>query len=492
MLGRISYIYLTCVLLAIFVLPAHIFGQDGTARALPSVVILKVQKTDGTEMTGNGFLTIRDGVVATAWHIVSNAKRVTARFPSGDEFECSGVIDKDETRNVALVRIKVFGRPMLKMAATALSVGAKLSLAAIKDGAFGILTVTVAEPASQDGTKWARLDGDVPVGNSGGPVLDDQGNVVGILTLKKIEEKPVGHLIPAGFILALDNSLPTQPWGQPVAVSPTPTPQATPTATPVAPAAKPLTLEEIDALIGNGYATLSDNIQVVTWADIGIKGFGFKNGVPKPVYDFQQNLDSVGAKLSEVKTDDPIRAKVIKALLQLMMMDKSATENFTRAVVIGQQQQAWGAQAQDAHTRAASLFSALDVKIGESVADVAALEKDSAKFREFMFPEIRYWLRLAVRPAGYRLGVVNYARRPFFMLVVYVDGFAAKIGLHPGDTIISVAGRDFSGSYDFEEFKLLIKQNLGKKIDAVVERDGKQQTIKLKIPKEIPAEAIVK
>ncbi|MBK7704440.1 MAG: PDZ domain-containing protein [Acidobacteria bacterium] len=77
------------------------------------------------------------------------------------------------------------------------------------------------------------------------------------------------------------------------------------------------------------------------------------------------------------------------------------------------------------------------------------------------------------------------------MLVVYNDGFADKIGLRPGDTIKSVAGRDFTNVWDIEELKLLIKENLGKKVKAVVERDGKTQTIDLKLPKTIPAEAIV-
>jgi S1-C subfamily serine protease len=124
--------------------------------------------------------------------------------------------------------------------------------------------------------------------------------------------------------------------------------------------------------------------------------------------------------------------------------------------------------------------------------EIAELDQASEEFRKWMFPELRYWLRLAERPTDYKLGVVSYARNPYFFLVVYTDSFAHKIGFRGGDTIRSIAGKDLAGTLDLETVKIVIKENLGKKIEAVVERNGKIEKIKLKIPKEIPAEAIYK
>lgn len=477
---------LTVTLLFVAFLVFCVEGQESLAsKALPSVVTLTVQKSDGSSQTGIGFLTVRDGIVATAWHIVRDAKRVVAKFPGGDEYECSGLIDKDETRNVALIRIKVFGRPMLKMSPDDVAVGKGLSLAAVKDSAFGILPVKVVEAANSDGTVWAKLEGDTPPNNSGSPLIDDQGAVVGILTLRKPADKVVGFMIPARFILALDSSLPTQPWSQIPSSAPLPKPTATPA--PQAP-----NLDEIDALIGNAFLVLSDNLNVIVWADVGIKGYGFKNGVPKLLYDFQQDLDAAGIKLSEVRTDDPLRQKLIKSLLQVLAMQKASSENFIRSVVIGQQMGIWGAQSQDSWNRASSTRKGLEDKLAEMLPEISELERTSAKFRESMFPQTRYWLRLAKRPSGYSLGVITYARRPFLLLVVYNSSLAYKIGLRAGDTIQSVNGVDPTKSIDLETVKVIIKENLGKKIDAVVERDGKIETIKLKIPKEIPADAIIK
>ena len=480
---------LTVTLLSIVFLVICVEGQEDLAsKALPSVVTLTVQKSDGSVQTGNGFLTVRDGIVATAWHIVKDAKRVVAKFPGGDEYECSGLIDKDETRNIALIRIKVFGRPLLKMSPDDAAAGRSLNLAGVKDSAFGLLPVKVAEAANSDGTVWAKLEGDTPPNNSGSPLIDDQGAVVGIMALRKPAEKIVGFMIPARFILALDSSLPTQPWSQIPSSVPLPQPTATPAAVPT----RTPDLKEIDVLIGSSYQSLSDNLIILAWADRRKAGYGFKNGVPKEVYDLQQTLEAYGAKLAEVRTDDQLRARVIKSLLQMITAQKASSENFIRAVVIAQQYQVWGAQSQDALSRASSLQNSISAKIKESLTDNAALEKESATFRDYLFPAIRYWLGLAPRPSGYSLGVETYSRNQYYLLVVYADSLAGKIGLKPGDTIKTVAGRDLTKSIDIEDLKLIIKENLGNKIDAVVERDGKIENIKLKIPKEIPAEAIIK
>jgi hypothetical protein len=121
---------------------------------------------------------------------------------------------------------------------------------------------------------------------------------------------------------------------------------------------------------------------------------------------------------------------------------------------------------------------------------IAALESASAKFREFLPMEQRYLLGLAPRPSGFRLGCENFPRNPFYLLVCYADGLGFKMGLRGGDTIVGVEGRKFAAKDSLEDFKLVIKANLGQTLKVIVERDGKQKTLPLKIPKEIPKSAL--
>ena len=85
-------------------------------KILPSAAILNIQRADGKPAIADGFaLASRTGCSSRPCILSRNAVRVTATFPNGEEFDCSGIIDKDERRNLALIRIKAFGRPMLKI-----------------------------------------------------------------------------------------------------------------------------------------------------------------------------------------------------------------------------------------------------------------------------------------------------------------------------------------------------------------------------------------
>lgn len=75
------------------------------------------------------------------------------------------------------------------------------------------------------------------------------------------------------------------------------------------------------------------------------------------------------------------------------------------------------------------------------------------------------------------------------MLVLYDNSMAKALGLRQGDEIISAAGQKFDNKNgSFEDFKMIIQNNLGKTIEVVVMRDSKETTLKMEIPKEIPKE----
>ena len=125
--------YILIALAMLLTAPLASWGQETipagvSPKILPSVAILNIQRADGKPAIGTAFLGVKDGMLVTALHIIRDAVRVTATFPNGEEFDCSGIIDKDERRNLALIRIKAFGRPMLKIDPAELAAGEKLLL----------------------------------------------------------------------------------------------------------------------------------------------------------------------------------------------------------------------------------------------------------------------------------------------------------------------------------------------------------------------------
>jgi S1-C subfamily serine protease len=119
------------ILLLLLLLPASTLGQEKKAEEvyksiLPSVMTLIVEKKDGSVVTGSAFLAIKDGLAITAWHVIQNGVRAIGRFASGEEFEVSGVVDKDEKRDTAIIRVKVFGRATLTLTAAQPDVGSRV------------------------------------------------------------------------------------------------------------------------------------------------------------------------------------------------------------------------------------------------------------------------------------------------------------------------------------------------------------------------------
>src|SRR5687767_14703791 len=87
-------------------------GQQPDAAAvykkvLPSVMTIKVKRADGSSSLGTGFLAYKDGLAVTCWHVVKGAVSATAKFSDGEEFDVSGLVDKDEKRDLAVIRVKV-------------------------------------------------------------------------------------------------------------------------------------------------------------------------------------------------------------------------------------------------------------------------------------------------------------------------------------------------------------------------------------------------
>ena len=200
--------------------PDTVFGQ---VRA--SVVVLDVERSDGSRNRGLGFLAIDSRIAVTTWDLVDDAVRVVARFESGEEFGVSGVVDKDEKRNVALVRIKVFGRPLLELDARDPGDTEKTYIVdAVEGGTFNLVDGRLNPPEIVDGVRTYPLDAAVSAGGSGAPLLDESGRVIGVVSIRSREDRVSGRAIPSAYALGLDHTLPTRPWERiaPPATPPSP------------------------------------------------------------------------------------------------------------------------------------------------------------------------------------------------------------------------------------------------------------------------------
>jgi serine protease Do len=131
---------------------------------------------------GTGFLISSDGYVLTNQHVVGGAKYVKVRWP--DDSEVLGeVIRVDRRRDVALVKVDAAGRQPLGLRKSAAALGeAVYAIGTPLDAKFqGTVTKgIVSANRTYDGLAYIQSDVTVNGGNSGGPLLDESGAVIGI------------------------------------------------------------------------------------------------------------------------------------------------------------------------------------------------------------------------------------------------------------------------------------------------------------------------
>ena len=138
---------------------------------------------------GTGFFITEDGYLLTNWHVAREAKRIKVRLK--DRILAAEVVRMDRARDLAL--LKVEGGPF-KALPISLEASASLGETAFTIG-FPNVLVQGLEPKYTDGkiSSLAGLQDDpaqyqisVPVqpGNSGGPLVDRNGHVVGVVDAK--------------------------------------------------------------------------------------------------------------------------------------------------------------------------------------------------------------------------------------------------------------------------------------------------------------------
>lgn len=152
------------------------------ARVRQATVTVEAILPDGSA-TGSGFILTAQGLVATAAHVIRGARSATVKLQSGETFEVQGVAAIDEDRDFALVRIAGFGLPStalgnsdsVQVGQRLLAIGAPLGFdASVSDGLLSGIRVI-------QGTRVFQISIPVSPGSSGGPVLTEDGQVVGIV-----------------------------------------------------------------------------------------------------------------------------------------------------------------------------------------------------------------------------------------------------------------------------------------------------------------------
>ena len=137
---------------------------------------------------GSGFIISQDGYILTNRHVVHDADEITVKLVDRREFHAE-LIGEDEASDIALLKVESDNLPLLKIGDAkksrigewVMAIGSPLSFE--HSVTKGIISAKGRSLGRQQYIPYIQTDVPINPGNSGGPLINMNGEVIGINTL---------------------------------------------------------------------------------------------------------------------------------------------------------------------------------------------------------------------------------------------------------------------------------------------------------------------
>ena len=171
-------------------------------------------QTQEVEGIGSGFIINQEGYILTNYHVVKGAQEISVTL-SNDVTTTAQVVNYDENQDVAMIKItdesvkipatvELGDSDSLQPGEEVIAIGTPLSTELSSTVTKGIISATSRSVAVQSGVTMNLIQTDAAInaGNSGGPLVNTKGEVVGINSSKISGEavEGIGFSIPINDI----------------------------------------------------------------------------------------------------------------------------------------------------------------------------------------------------------------------------------------------------------------------------------------------------
>jgi putative serine protease PepD len=199
-------------------------------KAAPGVVDIRVtssspdngfgQPGGQSSAEGSGFVVDTSGDIVTNQHVVDGATSVTVRFSNGKTAKAT-VVGTDPSTDIAVVKVNVAAsqlHPLAFGSSSSVDVGQEVAAIGSPFGLTGTMTAgiisalnrTIQAPNNYSIAGAIQTDAPINHGNSGGPLLDLSGNVIGVnaqIESDSGDNAGVGFAIPSDAVKSVVRTL---------------------------------------------------------------------------------------------------------------------------------------------------------------------------------------------------------------------------------------------------------------------------------------------
>lgn len=220
-------VFLSFWLLLIFLMPAVSTAAADESQVISqifekksdAVVLIAVASPEG-DRQGSGFFISRNGKIVTNYHLIQRARKVIVKLKSGIAFVPRRIVNLDPEKDIAVIQIEADTPAYFTMGNSnsviigqrVLTIGNPQGLeSTVSDGLISSVRV------NEFGMKIFQVSVPLSNGSSGGPLIDLNGDVIGITTAGISNGQNLNFAVPINYVQILlrkpfDDMLYAQPW----------------------------------------------------------------------------------------------------------------------------------------------------------------------------------------------------------------------------------------------------------------------------------------
>ena len=187
------------------------FSQDPAAieQAADSVFMLEVYSSRRQKIAvGSGFVAFDASLLVTNYHVIEGGAYVIAISDDQDQYLLNRICCSSKTKDIAILQFDEASRakPLPLNADTSLMRAEPVVAIGSPAGLKNTVSLgNISAFYTQDGKDWIQFTAPISSGSSGGALLNDQGEVIGITTATYASAQNINMAVRIGDVVDLYN-----------------------------------------------------------------------------------------------------------------------------------------------------------------------------------------------------------------------------------------------------------------------------------------------
>jgi serine protease Do len=184
----------------------------------PSLVKITQDGREGAFGIGSGFVISSEGLIATNRHVIGEGRSISVETSDGQVLDVIEVLASDSKLDLAILKVNRSGLKPLELADSDAAIQGQpiVAMGNPQGLTFSVTDGVISEPRREvEGFPMIQVAVPIEQGNSGGPLLDRNGRVLGVLTLKSALTENLGFAMPSNALRRLlekPNPVPIERW----------------------------------------------------------------------------------------------------------------------------------------------------------------------------------------------------------------------------------------------------------------------------------------